>query len=200
MAVTDHTTIAEVYAQALLDLAIERGVEAAIDQEFAEFAAYLKIETDFRAFFESQVIDRDARRESLDRMFQGKMSDLLLNALQVLNRKGRTALVREVQQRYHEMLLKHQGILEVSVSTADPLPESLRQAIQQLLESRTGKQIILIEHLNPELIGGLVLKMGDQKLDHSVARELQRFHQILVDHAVQHIHAGTNLFEGALEH
>ena len=89
MANTDQTTIAEVYARSLLELAIARGESDTIDREFAEFALQLKADPDFKAFVTARVIDLEQRRQSLDVMFQGRMNELLLNALHVLNNKGR---------------------------------------------------------------------------------------------------------------
>ncbi len=78
MAQTDETTIANVYARALLELATEQRAADTVDRAFGEFAAYLETDSDFKAFVTARVIDTDARRESLDKMFQGRMEELLL--------------------------------------------------------------------------------------------------------------------------
>ncbi len=199
MASTDETTIADVYARALLELASERGIADTVDREFSEFAAYLKIDPDFKAFVTARVIDPDDRRESLDKMFEGRMSDLLLNTLQVLNNKDRLEIVVEVQHRYHELLLQQQAIIEVHVTATEPLSQAMRTRLQELMESRTGRTVTLIEHVDPSVVGGLVVRVGDEQMDMSVAQQLRRFHQTLLEHAEQHIHAGTDLFEGATE-
>lgn len=197
MANTDQTTIAEVYARSLLELAIGRGESDTIDREFAEFAALLQADPDFKAFVTARVIDPDQRRKSLDVMFQGRMSELLLNALHVLNNKDRLEIVGEVQRLYHELTLEQQAIVEVHVSAAEPLSDVMRTRLQQLMESRTGSTVRLVERVDPQVLGGLIVRVGDEQIDMSVARQLRRFQERLLEHAQQHIHAGTELFEGA---
>ncbi len=197
MANTDQTTIAEVYARSLLELAMGRGESDTIDLEFAEFAAHLKADPDFKAFVTARVIDPDQRRKSLDVMFQGRMSELLLNTLHALNNKGRLEIVGEVQRLYHELTLEQQAIVEVHVSAAEPLSDVMRTRLQQLMESRTGSTVRLAEHVEPMLLGGLIVRVGDEQIDMSVARQLRRFQESLLKQAQQHIHAGTELFEGA---
>ncbi len=200
MANTDQTTIAEVYARSLLELAIGRGESDTIDREFAEFAVLLQGDADFQAFVTARVIDPDQRRASLDVMFQGRMSELLLNTLHVLNNKDRLEIVGEVQRLYHELTLEQQAIVEVHVSAAEPLSDVMRTRLQQLMESRTGRTVRLSEHVEPALLGGLIVRVGDEQIDMSVARQLRRFQERLLEHAQQHIHAGTELFEGATEY
>ncbi len=197
---TDQTTIAEVYARSLLELATERGESDTIDREFAEFAAQLRANPDFKAFVTARVIDADQRRKSLDVMFQGRMSELLLNALHVLNDKGRLEIVGEVQRLYHELTLEQQAIVEVHVSAAEPLSDVMRTRLQQLMESRTGSTVRLVENVEPRVLGGLIVRVGDQQIDMSVARQLRRFQERLLEHADQHILAGTALFEGATDY
>ncbi len=200
MAGSDLTAIAEVYARSLLDLATPRGAAADIDREFAEFATYLRLDADFQSFVTSRVIDRDARSRSLDIMLQGRIHDLLLDTLQVLNRKDRLELVTFVQQQYHRLYIHQQGIVEIQVRSAEPLSAAQRARLQQLLADRTRRQVILMEHVVPEMVGGLIVQIGDQQIDVSVARQLRRFHDTLIEHAERHIHAGTNLFEQAQEY
>ncbi len=200
MATTDETTIAEVYARSLLELADAAGEPDTIDREFTEFAALLRADASFKAFVTARVIDPDQRRKSLDVMFQGRMSELLLNTLHVLNNKGRLDIVGEVQRLYHELTLKQQAIVEVHVSAAEPLSDVMRTRLQQLMESRTGRTVRLAEHVEPDLLGGLIVRVGDEQIDMTVARQLRRFQETLMEHAQQHIHAGTELFEGATEY
>lgn len=200
MAQVDQTTIAEVYARSLVELAIARGEMDTIDSEFSEFAAYLRTDADFRAFVTARVIDADQRRRSLDVMFAGRLNELLLNTLHVLNNKGRLDIVAEVQKRYHELTLEQQAIVEVQVTSAEPLSDAMRTRLQQLMEGRTGSTVRLSERIDPQILGGLIIRVGDEQVDASVARQLRRFQQALVKQAEQRIHVGANLFEGATEY
>lgn len=197
MATTEEIAIAEVYAAALLELANAQGTAESIDQEFAELAAFLKIDADLMAFTTSRMIDADSRRDSMDKMFQGQLSDLLLNTLQVMNRKGRTELITTVQQRYRRLLMEQQRIVEVEVTSAAPLSETSRESLAVVMGARTGQMVTLVEHVDPKVMGGLVVLVGDEQIDLSVAKQLRKFRDAVVEHGSRHIHAGTDLFEGA---
>lgn len=197
MAKTEEVTIAEVYAWALLELANEQGLADTIELELRELVEQIRRDPEPAAFIASRAIDADARRKSLDRMFQGRLSNLLVDTLQVLNKKHRLHLLGYVQQQYHRMFVEQQNIAEVRVMTAAPLSEELRARVQQIMEERTRQIVKLIEKIEPAVLGGVVVRTGDEQIDVSVARQLRRFHDTLVEHASRHIHAGTNLFEGA---
>ncbi len=200
MAQTQQLTIAKVYAKAILDLATAADSAEAIDQELSEFVAYLKIEEDFRAFFESRIIDPAKRRASMDTMFRGKMSDLLLNTLHVLNDKDRTDIVTEIQLTYHQLFMAQQGIAEGQVTSATQLSDAVRGDLAGLLHKYSGKKIQLIEHVDPTILGGMIVRLDDHQVDLSVAHQLRRFHHTMIEHAEKQIHTGTSrFFEGVSE-
>ncbi|MCG3137148.1 MAG: ATP synthase subunit delta [Phycisphaerae bacterium] len=197
MATAEQQTIAEVYALSLLDLAKTQNAALAIDQEFQELVQALGRDSDFRTLFSSPLISEEVRAVTLDRLFRGRLSDLLLNTLQVLNLKGRINLLEEVQHQYHQEVVELQNVTEVRVSSATALSAGLRQQLVNLLQQRCGRNVAMIEEIDPALLGGLLIHIEDQKVDLSVAHQLDRFYETMITHAQQHIHAGTDLFEQA---
>ena len=69
----------------------------------------------------------------------------------------------------------------------------------QLLTDWTGKEVLIVDKVQPEIIGGLIVQLGDERIDTSVATQLRRFHDTMLEHAAQHIHAGSKMFESAIE-
>ncbi len=98
MSDTDSVTmaIADLYAEALLEAAREKEQERSVLADYEELVSYMEREPDFEAFLTSALVDDDPRRASLERLFRGRMNDLLLNMLQVLNNRRRCELVRPV--------------------------------------------------------------------------------------------------------
>ena len=92
----DLMTLAEVYGDALLEAADEKGQAEEVAAELADLIAFMDQEPDFAAFLSADSVDDDPRRATLEKLFRGRMNDLLLNALQVLNNRGRMGLLRAI--------------------------------------------------------------------------------------------------------
>jgi F-type H+-transporting ATPase subunit delta len=112
----------------------------------------------------------------------------------VLRQKGRLGLLRAVAIAYRGEWLRRRHRVEVQVASAVPLSEALRAELVLAAASRTGREPVLVEHVDPALLGGLVVRIGDDKFDSSVARELGRLREILLDRASRELHAGKSYF------
>jgi F-type H+-transporting ATPase subunit delta len=177
---TDELVIGDIYADALLAAANEQGAADEVAEHFDELVAYLDRDPAFVRFLAAMTIDDDARRNSLEQLFRGRMHELLLNLLQVLNDNGRLALVRAVYQCFRPRLREQRGQVEVHVRTAAAMPEDLRRALTALLSEKLGRQAILNEQVDDALIGGLVVQVGDKRVDASMAGQLRRLRDTLL--------------------
>jgi len=187
---TELMPIADVYAEALLSSADELGQADEVADQFDDLVAFMNKEPDFAVFLTSDSVDDDPRRLSLEKLFRGRINDLLLNLLQVLNNRGRIHLVREVQQCVADRMALRRCQQEVVVQTAVPLTDELREEIKKGIEQRTGKQALLVEKVNSALIGGLVIRLGDLQIDGSVATRIQSMRKRLHARAKEEIHEG----------
>lgn len=182
--------LADVYAAALLGAAAEQGIEEQVAAEYAELIAYMDQDPAFEKFLTADNVDDDPRRASLEKLFRGRMSDLLLNLLQVLNNRYRLDLIREVYRAVElRMEAKHHQ-QEVRVETAMPLTDELRAAIKSRVGQYIGKEALLIEQVIPELIGGVVIHIKDVQIDASVASRVKELRQRFSERAIQEIHSG----------
>jgi F-type H+-transporting ATPase subunit delta len=182
--------LADVYAEALLTAAAEQGIEEQVATEFAELIAYVDKNSAFERFFIADYVDDDPRRISLEKLFRGRMSDLLLNLLQVLNNRGRLDLIREVYRGVELRMEAKNHQQEVRVETAMPLTDELRAMIKSRIGEYIGKEPLLIEQVVPELIGGVVIHVRDVQIDASVASQMQGLRQRFSERAVHEIHSG----------
>lgn len=183
-------SLADVYADALVEAAAERGEAEAIADELADLIGYMDSHPEFAAFLTAASVDDDPRRESLERVFRGRMHDLLLNLLQVLNNRGRCPLIRAIGRCVQlRMEAKHQQ-QEVMVETAMPLSDELKAAIVRDIGERIGKEVLLSERVQPDLIGGAVIRIDDQQIDLSVAAGVRAMQKRLMDRAGEVIRKG----------
>lgn len=164
--------IARLYARSMLEVARENGAEEALYEELGDLVGLIEADDELRRFFASPLVDVEARRQSLETMLRGRASDLLVDALQVVNRKGRLALLPEIVEAYRQELRELRGEVEVDVATAIELDEAMRDRLRALADEITGKTGVVRERVDPDLLGGLVLRIGGEKIDMSLRQQL----------------------------
>ena len=194
---SQEIAVARVYAQALLELAEAQGQADTVLEELVSLGTLIDRDPAFANFLVTPLVDIKERRQALDRMFRDQMSEILLDTLQVMNTKGRSALVRALVEAYGQEYEELRGQVRVAVQSAVPLTDALRQQLQQAVSGFTGKTPKLEESVDPELIGGLVLQVADRRVDTSVFKEIKGLRQQLLDRASQEIHSGKTYLEEA---
>ena len=190
--VTDRDlAIGRLYAKAMLGVAEEKGQAEELLAELQELVSYLDTTPGFEDFLSSPLVDEDSRARVLEELFRGKASDLLADSLQVINRKGRLGLLRAVAEAYRIEHRDLRGWMDVRVRTAVPLTDEQRARLKDALAASSGKKPSLFERVDPALIGGMVVEIGDRKIDASLASRLRRLAGALVLRASQEIHRGA---------
>jgi F-type H+-transporting ATPase subunit delta len=183
-----QATLARIYARAIFELAEEKGEGEALLEELAAVAQVASREPAFSDFLGSPLVDREDRRASLEEIFRGQASDLLVDTLQVLNRKGRLALLPGIVRAYRGELRERRGLVDVRVATAAPLPAPLRERLAAVLVRLTGgRRPEIEEKVEPALVGGMVVEVEGRKLDASLAKRLRELSAALAERATQEI-------------
>lgn len=196
MATTFETvqTAARVYAAAMLELADERGLLDTVQSQFGELMALWRSDASFAPLMESAAIDDDARRASLRRVFTGRVHELVLNLLLVLNDKGRTMLFPHVVDAFQRMLDEKLGRRRVYVASAVELTDAHRARLVDIARRLVGREPVLVERVDPRLLGGLVIQAGDRVVDRSVRLKLRRMRRTLLGQMERHIHDRAHRF------
>ena len=158
------------YAQAAFDIARER-------DELDRWATDIQTIADLAS--QPGVLDiLDNSRVPFDdkaRLLRSGLADLsplALNLAHLLVEKGRIALADQVRDEYQRLLNEHRGVAEATVITAVPISDDERRAVTQRLQEVTGKEIVLEAQVDPEIIGGLVARVGDRVIDGSTRGRL----------------------------
>jgi F-type H+-transporting ATPase subunit delta len=194
---TQEIAIAGVYAQALLKLAEAQGQADAVLENLEDLGILMDRDPAFASFLRSPLVGAEDRRQSLDRMFEGEMNEILLDTLHVMNSKGRSGLVRALVEAYSQEYEELRGQVRVAVQSAVPLTDGLRRQLRDVVSGFTGKVPKLEESVDPDLIGGLVLQVADRRIDTSVFKEIKGLRQQLLDRASLEIHSGKTYLEEA---
>lgn len=182
-----HVGVARVYGLAALRLAEKQGVTEDFLEELGEVVSLVEKDSGFADFVENPLIDPGDRKQSLETMFRGKASDLLVDTLQVLNRNGRLLVLPTLYELCRREQQARRGRVEVRVATAVPLNDPLRTKLHDALKKHTGKEADLIEEVDPTLVGGLIVRVGDEKLDGSVRRSIDMISSMLHERGGQEI-------------
>jgi F-type H+-transporting ATPase subunit delta len=165
---------ARVYAKALFELGLEEGNLDAVGEDLHAVRDALNgLEGDLRAFFNLPQLRRDDKRRIINLAFTGKVGRPVLGLLNVLVEKRREALFDEIVVQFDSMLDRQQNRLQVQVTTARKLDDDLTAALRQAIEQRTNKTVVLHERVDPNVIGGLRVNVGDRVIDGTVRRTLQ---------------------------
>lgn len=184
--------VARVYARSLLDLAAETGATEAVAGELAVAAELAQTNAELKDFFGSPLIGTEERRRTIEKIFRGRASDLVVDALQVINRKGRLGLIGAIAESYRREDKLRRGIVDVHVTTAVPLGDAMRTRLKKALDERTGRQALLLERVDATIIGGLILQVDDDKIDASVTKELAKLSGLLAERASREILSGKS--------
>lgn len=185
-----ESALARIYANAMLDLAEKNGQADELRDELQALARLLKDRPELNTFFSSPMIDSKKRAVSLEKIFRGKIGDLLLDSLQVLNRKDRLNITTSVVEEYrlaHEAL---RGIVDVHVTTAVPLDDAARVKLRAAAKHYSGREAELVETVDPAILGGMIVFIEDQKIDTSLLARVRAVSDRLAERASREIHAG----------
>jgi F-type H+-transporting ATPase subunit delta len=160
------------YAQAVLDLAKERGTLDAWQADLARFDQLMR-DPLAAQFFESPQVPDDRKRAVLEQALAGAQPEAR-NLARLLSERGRLGDVPRIRELFEEGLLAERGIAIADVTTADELGPAEQAAIGDQLARLVGKQIQLRAQVDPGIIGGIVARVGDQLIDGSVINQLRR--------------------------
>jgi F-type H+-transporting ATPase subunit delta len=166
------------YALAALELAQERG-EADVWLEAVRQIADFMGDTEVRRVLEDTRVGRDPKQ----RLIEAALSDLPplpLNLARLLVRKNRTSLAGEIAAQFGQLLETQRGISRARAVTAVPMGDAERDALSRRLQEQTGREVILETSVDPALLGGVVVQIGDRLVDASTRAKLRALRESLV--------------------
>jgi len=168
--------LARTYATSLYELAEQGGGREKIESCLSELEDILEIAREngaFAEFLSSRSIGASERSTSLEKIFKGRCSDLIVRFLLVLNKKGRLGALPAIAAAFDAMVQEKFGRVEVDVFTAEPAtPDSLRD-LKDRLARALGKDVVVHPYTERAMIGGVKLRLGDQLIDASLATRLR---------------------------
>ena len=170
-------TVARRYAGALYEEAEAQGLVETIDEDMAFVQASLDNSRELVRFFESPLINRDHKEAIVEELFSDRVHALTLRLLHMLIRKEREEIAPDLPRTYRKLRDEQEGIIEAHVRTAVELTDEEEEALAERMASATEHQVRLEVTTDPDLIGGLVVRIGDTVYDGSVDHQLDELRQ-----------------------
>ena len=175
-----QSTIARSYAEALFELGQRHGQQEEIAAAADTLMALFQAEPRLRAFLATPQVEPQAKKGVLKRALADRVPPLFLNFLMVVMDKRRQRLLQAIVTEYHALLDEHLGRLHVQVTLAREPDEQMEREIADRLGATLGRTVIPHIHVNPQIIGGIIVRYGDRVMDGSLRQRLVSLRRRLV--------------------
>lgn len=166
-------SVARRYAAAFFELAQERNQLGEMEVQLQNLVADINANRELKRIFYHRLVKENDKKIIVKEIFGGRISPLLLNFICLLIDKKREAYLEQIQLQYMEMANKARNILDATVTSAIELSPKDLKGLQARLSELTGKNVRLKTMVDPKLIGGLVIRVGDRVIDGSITKRLQ---------------------------
>ena len=171
-------SVATTYADALYEAAVDGDAVPQVAADVDAFAEAVEGSPELRMALDNPEIDSRAKT-SVIAAVAADAHPLVGNFLQVLVERGRIAEFLEIAQAFRERVARAQARLDVEAVTAVPLPDDLRDRIVESIQSKTNATVELTESVDPDVLGGLVLHVGEVVIDGSVRHRIEELRRDL---------------------
>jgi F-type H+-transporting ATPase subunit delta len=165
--------IAEVYARSLFQVAKERRALDEVREQLGQFTDALNENRELAVFFFSPYFSTEEKKDGLGRMIDGA-EPIFMNFLEALVERHRMPAIFRIRSRYEELWDDENQLLPVEVTSAIELDDSIVRSIGDRIGEQTGNKIELTTAVDPEILGGIVLRVGNFILDASIRNRLNQ--------------------------
>jgi F-type H+-transporting ATPase subunit delta len=165
--------IAQVYARALFEVASEHGKLDLVREQLGQFAAALNDNGDLRVFFFSPYFSTEEKKDGLHRALEGA-DPAIVNFLETLLERHRMPVIFRIRDAYERLWDEENRLLPVEVTSAVGLDDATVRSIGERIGEQTGQRVELTSKVDPSILGGIVLRVGNSILDASIKHRLDQ--------------------------
>ncbi len=165
-------TVASRYAKSLIDLAKEKNVVDAVYKDMLLFKNTAAENRGLGLALSSPVVRHEKKLGLLAGLFKDKVDPVSYSIFNIITRKHRESILPNIAEEFIRQYDSYRGIQKAVVTTSIPLNDELRAKFVEIVSKATGKTVELEEKVDPELIGGYVIRVGDRQLDTSLRNAL----------------------------
>jgi F-type H+-transporting ATPase subunit delta len=186
----DVLRVARVYAEALLKAAIKVGKVDEYQQGFDTLVGNPLDEptqSDIGPLLTSTVISREKKEEVIKKVFDPRADQTFVNFLLVLNKHNRLDIIRPVAAMYRQLRDEYHRRIRTLVRSAVPLTDEERNEVKDMVQKHFNQQAVIVEEVDPELLGGVQIRIGDRQIDLSLRSRLFKIQQQMIERSTYEI-------------
>jgi ATP synthase F1 delta subunit len=165
--------LARVYGSSLFEVATKQGKLDVVREQLAQFADAVRASPQLQVFLFSPYFSTQEKQAGLERALEGA-DEVLMRFLELLIEKHRMPVLFRIRQEYESLCERAERRLRVEITSAVELDPAMAQLVAEQIGEHTGRRIELRRRVDPEIIGGLILRVGNSILDASVRTRLER--------------------------
>ena len=168
--------LAQVYARALFEVAGEQGKLDELREQLVQFAEALEGDRQLAIFFFSPYFSTAEKEQGLERMLDGA-DESFVNFLRLLIEKHRMPVLFRIRHEYERLWDEENKVLPVEITSAIELDRATTENLGNTIGERAGRKVTLAARVDPEIIGGVVVRVGNSILDASIRNRLEQLHR-----------------------
>jgi F-type H+-transporting ATPase subunit delta len=165
--------LAEVYARSLFEVALEQGKLDELREQLGQFADALDQNRELAVFFFSPYFSTKEKQDGLERLLDGA-EETFLNFLKLLIENHRMPVIFRTRQQFERMWERENQLLPVDITSAIALDQETTENLGRTIGERAGRKVRLAAHVDPDILGGIVLRVGNSILDASIRNRLEQ--------------------------
>jgi len=174
-----YTVLSARYAEALLQLAQEKGLTETVYADLNAIKNLYDESADLRAFLKSPVINLHTKKAALEKVFGGKLDKLTLLFIEKLVDARREMYINEIASAFNEAYKKTKGVVTAKVITAAPMTDKVKAEVTNIIKNNkefiNASSIEIEEKIDKNIIGGIIISVGDKQVDASFSRQINDF-------------------------
>ncbi len=165
--------LAQVYGRSLFQVALEQGKLDELREQLAQFADAVDQNHDLAVFFFSPYFSTKEKQEALGRMLDGA-DPILLNFLKLLIENHRMPVIFRIRHEYERLWDEENKTLPVEITSAIALDEQTTESLGKTIGERAGRKVTLAARVDPDILGGIIIRVGNSILDASIRNRLEQ--------------------------
>jgi len=176
----NESAIAVRYAKAIYSLAKEKEIIDTLKNNMELISSVCKNSSDFILLLESPVVKTKEKSQLISQIFKDKVHALTLDFLLMVTKNNRETFIPAISRDVLSFIRHEKNIKSAMLTTAVRIDQSIMKEIENLLEKELGGKTELVSQVNPDIIGGLILRIDDKQMDASVSTQLKNIKQQLL--------------------
>lgn len=172
--------VADKYSSAMFELAQEQNKLELMEEQLGYVESVMDEQPELSSFLENPTITEDAKIKLIGKIFESSLDKVALHFIYVMIKRGRDRYIKQAIAAFIKKSREARGILEATVTVAEPITADIEASVQAKLREVTGKDVILSVRQDPSIMGGIIIQVGDKRIDGSVSRRLQELEKSLL--------------------